>query len=273
MIPNLLLMFVLFSFSVTSFGQTNSSINKSNLLNYVFSKKWSIGEIPCNSNGGTYTELTDKNNTGEIITMNGKAMSESDQKYKYSFEVTGNNSFTYKLTTYARGNSLMESITKNPDTVVQSYIGRYQLVSPNKLISKGEYKDINMDNLLNEGKVSYDTKIEEAISTLCEGSLIAPIMAPIGQTLSCDPTEALSQKVLKDTGNQAFSFKVSFTAKEAKLIIGKEKFPLKYEGDFGELNDRAGSYRSKNASLHFSYKSKLAIIRENSNVLSAAICK
>jgi len=257
------------SFAIESSG----GIDKNNLLQYVFSKKWSLNNFPCNSNGGTFKVLLNDDPWGEIWTMNGKSQGDNPQKATHKFTVTGNNSFTFEQTVYTEGNQFMESAMHGPDKVVSKTIKYYRLVNPKRLEYSGEIKMINLDVLMKSGSFQYDRKPEQSFSNMCEGSLEAPILAPVGKELSCIPNQAIADKVLRDTGKEAFPFKLIFTSIEAKIKIANQEFSLPYRGDFGEPNNRAGDYKNESTFMSFYYKNKLSIIQESGKVITAGLCK
>jgi hypothetical protein len=253
--------------------ESSAGIDKNNLLQYVFSKKWSLNNFPCNSNGGTYMVLSNDDTSGEVMTMNGKSQGGNSQKATHKFTVTGNNSFTFEQTIYTEGNQFMENAMHGADKVVSKTIKYYRLVTPKRLEYSGEIRMINLDVLMKNGYIQYDKKPEQSFSNMCEGSLEAPILAPLGRELSCTPNQAIADKVLRDTGKEAFSFGLSFTATEAKIKVASQEFILPYRGDFGEPNNRAGDYKSESTSMSFYYKNKLSIIQEGGKIITAGICK
>ena len=126
---------------------------------------------------------------------------------------------------------------------------------------------------MNKNVISYNTENEEGFSNRCQGSLDAPVLAPVGKTLNCNPNDALSKEVLKQSGNDAFGFGLKFSSTQAQIRIGTKEFNMEYKGDFGKPDARAGSYKAGKAELTYYYNENLALIYENNIVLTAAICK
>ena len=148
--------------------------DKTTLLKFIFGKKWSLDDIPCNWNGGTYTEYTNKNKLGLIITINGSASKDSNQETSYTYEVTGDRTFIFSLNTYAKGNSSMETFMRDPNAIVSTMVKKVELISPKKIKFTNDIKAVDLMKLLknikvNSREIPYEVTHEESFSNLCAG--------------------------------------------------------------------------------------------------------
>ena len=260
-------------YSVNSMSQTKEpKIDKTNLLQYVFSKKWSLDDIACNRNGGAYVEFNDNDPWGEILTANGKANS-SKQKATHQFIVTGDNSFTLQLTIYNNGNKTMEDLMNGNDQIVGKFTKTYRLVSPNKLEFNSQHEMIDLDTLLKNGSIRYDYKTEQGFRNRCPNDLGSSSLAPVGKKLRCIPNQNMINIIQKDSGKEPFPFDLSFTRTNATVFIGTTPFVLKYKGDAGEKDTPTGEYVLDNASMTYFYKTNVSIVKENDKFLTAGVCK
>jgi hypothetical protein len=99
---------------------------------------------------------------------------------------------------------------------------------------------------------------------------------PWGKNLVCSPRSDMSQKLLDDTGNTAFPFKLILSRGNASVDLSFGKFVLDFEGNAGDPNERLGVYRRRNnpeLMLHYGYKANVAVLFLNSEIRSVAICK
>ena len=76
----------------------------SNLLKYVFNKKWSNRNAACDLNGGFFRVFTKDSLTGEFTTVNGKPITRSTKNIITEFKLLSENSFSHTVTMYRSGN-------------------------------------------------------------------------------------------------------------------------------------------------------------------------
>ena len=99
---------------------------------------------------------------------------------------------------------------------------------------------------------------------------------PWGKNAVCSPRSDTSQKLLDDTGNNAFPFKLIINKGNATVDLGFEKFVLDFEGNAGDPSELFGVYKRRNnpeLMLHYGYKVNGAVLILNSEIRSVAICK
>lgn len=128
--------------------------------------KWSIGNLPCNLNGGAYTQYGDKYKTGSLFTSGGKPNATS-QKTWHEFTENADGSVTLDYKIFADGNRLMEQMTGSRNTVVGG--GKTtMLVRGNTLYKSAIIVRLDLDALLNRQGVKYKSSTEETTSTRCK---------------------------------------------------------------------------------------------------------
>lgn len=142
-----------------------SSTATQSALEYVQDKKWSVANLPCDLNGGTYLVYT--KDRGLIQTAYGKEVAPPSDSAPMTFEylpITPK-SFTYKQTFYA--NAMVSQLLKEPKAVTAEVEKQITLVDENKITFINKVKQINFDKLM-KGIKSYDITEERGESNLCQ---------------------------------------------------------------------------------------------------------
>lgn len=134
-------------------------------LDALMSHKWSIANLPCTLNGGTYKQYSENYKMGIRLFLNGK-ITETNQKVRKKFTINDDNSISLVYVIYAQGNRLMESTTGSPNTIVSETTEKLR-VDGNKLYVDSIDKRIDLQRLLNRQGISYDTKRNQSVSTKC----------------------------------------------------------------------------------------------------------
>ena len=135
---------------------------------FLFNKKWSNGDIPCNLNGGDYYVYSNNEPSGAQTVIRGKKIPDSKQMQDFSFDVEDEKNIIYVREIRAKGNDLMVKLTGNPYTFVGKTVIRITIKSPDRIEYRGVDHMIDLDNLLKTGKVSYESKNISGYRTLCK---------------------------------------------------------------------------------------------------------
>jgi hypothetical protein len=145
-------------------NQQSSSATQS-ALEYVQEKKWSVGDLPCDLNGGSYLVYT--KDRGLIQTAAGKEAVPQNDSAPITFEYLPltPKSFTYKQTVYA--NAMVGQLLKDPKAVTAEVEEQITLVNENKITYINKVKEINFDKLM-KGIKAYDITEERGESNLCK---------------------------------------------------------------------------------------------------------
>jgi hypothetical protein len=134
-------------------------------LNALFSTKWSMGDIPCNLNGGTYKELGDNFRMGMRLVLNGK-ITETKQRTTSKFTVNNDGSVTHYYEIYAQGNKLMEQLLGSPNGIVSTTTVRYR-IEGQKLHSDSIDNTVDLERLLKRQGLRFDRRTNSSISVKC----------------------------------------------------------------------------------------------------------
>jgi hypothetical protein len=132
----------------------------------ITKSKWSVGNLPCNLNGGAYTQYGNQYKTGSLFTAGGKPNATSQRTW-HEFTKNADGSVTLDYKIYADGNRLMEQMTGSRNTVVGG--GKTTMrVKGNTLYKSAIIVRIDLDALLNRQGVKYKTTREDTTSTRCK---------------------------------------------------------------------------------------------------------
>jgi hypothetical protein len=136
----------------------------SNLLKYVFNKKWSYGNYPCDLNGGFYREFTKDSLTGEFTTTGGRRITRSTTNIITEFKLLSENSFSHTVTMYREGldksgNKVRANVLYQPIT--------YTLVSKTRMDYTGTHTRINDLETQKQGKPVFKAEPENGFRLLC----------------------------------------------------------------------------------------------------------
>jgi hypothetical protein len=134
----------------------------------IFNKKWSLSNLPCDLNGGTYTIYTNQPPTGATEYLAGKK-NQSDQKQTFEFRTsdTEKNVLFRFHTIYAEGNKFVMQQVGDPTTIVSEVVEKITLQNNQKIIIERELRQIDFDQML-AGKVAYTKKNENTFKNLCK---------------------------------------------------------------------------------------------------------
>ena len=134
----------------------------------IFNKKWSLSDLPCNLNGGTYTIYTNQPPTGATEYLAGKKnQSEQRQDFEFRTSNTEKNVLFRIHTIYADGNKFVMQQVGDPNTVVSEVVEKITLQSDQKILITRELKQIDFDQMM-AGRVAYTTKTENTFKNLCK---------------------------------------------------------------------------------------------------------
>ena len=144
-------------------------IKITNALDYVIGKKWSIGSLNCDLNGGAFTIYT-RESPGIIPVTGGKFPENNNKRYQReepSFSNISEKGFTLIQRFYAEGNPVMLSMVKgDPNVLTAEDIREIEIVSPTKIKVTDRYKQIDW-NLLSKGEIGYTVKVSTSEDILC----------------------------------------------------------------------------------------------------------
>ena len=152
--------------------KNNSAVNSKNnilpdALSVLANKKWSLGDLPCNLNGGTYTIYTNLPPSGASEYLGGRTyQSEQMQDFELRASATEKNIFFRRHTVYAKGNKLVTEQVGDPNTIVSEVKEKITLQGDRKLILNIEIRQIDFNKMLS-GRVAYTTKLESSHKNLC----------------------------------------------------------------------------------------------------------
>jgi hypothetical protein len=134
----------------------------------IFNKKWSLSDLPCNLNGGTYTIYTNQPPSGETTYLAGK-INRSEQRQDFEFRIsdTEKNVLFRTHTIFADGNKFVMQRVGNPNTVVTEIVEKITLQNSNKIVINRELRQLDFDQML-EGKIAYTKKTENTYKNLCK---------------------------------------------------------------------------------------------------------
>jgi hypothetical protein len=146
-------------------ANNQKKIKNQKILDTLFVSKWSLGNIPCDFNGGLYKQYSENFKMGIRLFINGK-ITETGQKVEKKFTVNDDGSITLVYKIYAQGNNLMEKMTGSANSVV-SVTTENLRVDGRKLFVESNDKKIDLDKLLKKQGISYKSKITKSVGTKC----------------------------------------------------------------------------------------------------------
>ena len=136
----------------------------SNLLKYVFNKKWSHGNAACDLNGGFYREFTKDSLTGEFTTAGGRRITRSTTNITTEFKFLSENSFSHTVTMYREGPDRSGNIIR---ATVLYQTHTYTLVSKTRMDYTGTHTRINELETQKQGKPVFKTEAEISFRMFC----------------------------------------------------------------------------------------------------------
>jgi hypothetical protein len=149
--------FALFLATNIAFGADDS------FLNFALGKKWSVGGLPCDLNGGAYS-LYDKNK-GYVFVAGGKeAVNQARSSVEY--KDLGGQRFILIQTFYSNG--LVEEMLRERDVVSMKLEWTFERLSQNTMIIHKKNTGLNFE-LMQKGIKRYEIKIEDSsVNKLCQ---------------------------------------------------------------------------------------------------------
>jgi len=133
------------------------------LYEFITSNKWGSTGIPCDINGGSWTEYGPQFQIGEKFTAGGKRLKDSPQRSWFKiFKNTDN--VTIKSKIYAEGNNMLAPAVGG-NTVVSDVV-RVITQEGNKIRVKSTIKMLDLMPALN-GKIKYKTTKENSNKHIC----------------------------------------------------------------------------------------------------------
>lgn len=136
----------------------------SNLLKYVFNKKWSNRNAACDLNGGFFRVFTKDSLTGEFTTVNGKPITRSTKNIITEFKLLSENSFSHTVTMYREGPDSAGNIVR-ANVLYQTHT--YTLISKTQMDYTGTHTRINDLETQKQGRPVFKIEPENGFRTLC----------------------------------------------------------------------------------------------------------
>jgi len=132
----------------------------------LLNKRWSIGELPCNLNGGAHITYTNRGPSGDNLVLAGK-LNQSEQKQEYSFTFIDEKTVEYRHNIYSGGNAFVMNMLRDPNVLMSGKVSRITIVSPTRIEYRNTLRTIDFDQML-KGNVRHQTKEESGFRTLCK---------------------------------------------------------------------------------------------------------
>ena len=130
---------------------------------YVMNRRWSLGALPCETNGGAYQVYSRNFPAGYAFYAGGKP-NLGQTRQDYSFKEVSSSEFVHTARFYA--NEMVARQLGNPNIISGEVITNVRLVSPNRIEYSKRIKQLNFDALMN-GQMAYETKNESGYGLLC----------------------------------------------------------------------------------------------------------
>ena len=130
-----------------------------------FDKKWSLDDLPCNTNGGTFVIYTNRPPSGETLTLAGK-LSQSSQRQEFEFRMISESEIEHSHIIFAEGNAAVMRFVKDPNTVVAKKVSRIRFVSRTRLEYENSISQIDVDAMF-RGNIRYQSTTESGHRLLC----------------------------------------------------------------------------------------------------------
>ena len=139
----------------------------SNPLDKLFDKKWSLGGLPCNFNGGAYNRYSPQIEGGSDYYSNGK-FNNSNQLQWFRYSALDENTIKYERRIYADNNRLMVQMLGSPTALVGKTITKITFINDTKIKLETTVHRLDL-KLSNTKKLSkLIAKKSESTSTLCD---------------------------------------------------------------------------------------------------------
>jgi hypothetical protein len=143
---------------------SDRDIKINNALEYVLDKKWSLGDMNCNLNGGAYQVYSRSFPMGYAFYAGGKPQI-SDNPQEFQFIEKSVSEFTH--TSKVGANNFVRSQLRSGNVITAEVTTDIKLVNPKKIEYKKSIRMINFDAMMN-GRLQYDNKNETGFGYLCE---------------------------------------------------------------------------------------------------------
>lgn len=137
-----------------------------NPLERLLDKKWSLGDLKCDLNGGAYTVYSEEAVGGSTFYAGGKPTGSSQPQW-HRYTVLDKDTVRYERRIYADNNSMMVQSLGSPATLVAKDIQIIKLEGNEKLSKKTEITSLDLTWVLKNRKPKYVTKLETSSSRLC----------------------------------------------------------------------------------------------------------
>ena len=144
---------------------SDKDIKINNALDYVLDKKWSMGDMNCNLNGGAYHVYSRSFPMGYAFYAGGKPQI-SDNPQEYEFISKGESEFAH--ISRVGSNDLVKRMLRTNNNVLTAEVTTdVKLIGAKKIEYKKSIRMINFDAMMN-GRLQYDNKNETGFGYLCE---------------------------------------------------------------------------------------------------------
>lgn len=144
-------------------SRTTNTMHIYSALEYVLDKKWSMGNINCNYNGGSYEIYSRKYPMGHMMYFNGEPAT-TDSPQEFEFQEKGPTNFTYIGRMGVGVNKIFK--IQDPNQLAAEDVVEITLTSPERIDYVKTIKMLNFDAAV-AGQIKYDIKKETGYSILC----------------------------------------------------------------------------------------------------------
>jgi hypothetical protein len=135
---------------------------------FLFNKKWSNKDSPCNLNGGDYYIYTNRGPSGAQMILRGKKVPDSKQSQFFNYRVIDENTVIYVHEVFAKGNDLMMKFVRNPSTLMGRRLTTIKIISSDRLEYSVIDQMIDIEYLLKTGRIQYEARNESGFRKLCK---------------------------------------------------------------------------------------------------------
>jgi len=121
---------------------------------------------------------------------------------------------------------------------------------------------------MKQSKFSFINFIVIAFTSI---ELLAPANAKTF-SFNCIPNADIANMVKKQSGEDAFEFKLDIVGPIATMTVGKSTFKFQYDQDYGEGDELSAYYKNTDgASIRYFYNNGVAVVM-NQKIITAGEC-
>ena len=152
--------------------ESNPPSGAKSALENVIDKKWSIGQLPCDLNGGAYQVFDQRRG---LILIAGGQEQVGGARTEFEYIDKGATQFSYNQKYYA--NDMAAKLLGDAKAVTMMIEIQVNQLATNKIHLQKKITQLNFEKLIN-GVKDYEVQVEEVENTLCEAPTSAPAPAP-----------------------------------------------------------------------------------------------